>query len=216
MLELMKSYTKPEMSAMFGTRSMQGLQRKIERYGVSFDVDGRGETANFTITNIENPFKIYCITELGFDGHTDFYKLRNFYYYFFNDIEFRAMPNEVQETRMRLVHKDVSRQTIATYLNKLSQKNYIDLSVGDYVYYFAFKDKQRIVEKDEYLAAWRKYWKNIRNGHSNYDAIYKMRNEFGGVARKHIIPEISGFYHREIELLCNLIQGDIEKELERN
>mgnify|MGYP003306766742 CR=1 FL=1 len=87
MLELMKSYTKPEMSAMFGTRSMQGLQRKIERYGVSFDVDGRGETANFTITNIENPFKIYCITELGFDGHTDFYKLRNYYYYYFNDID---------------------------------------------------------------------------------------------------------------------------------
>ena len=30
MLELMKSYTKPEMSAMFGTRSMQGLQRKLK------------------------------------------------------------------------------------------------------------------------------------------------------------------------------------------
>ena len=153
MLELMKSYTKPEMSAMFGTRSMQGLQRKIERYGVSFDVDGRGKTANFTITNIENPFKIYCITELGFDGHTDFYKLRNYYYYYFNDIEFRAMPNEVQENRMRLVHKDVSRQTIANYLQKLYRRNLIELNTNNFTYYFAFKDRQRIVEKEEYIAA---------------------------------------------------------------
>lgn len=216
MLELMKSYTKPEMSAMFGTRSMQGLQRKIERYGVSFDVDGRGETANFTITNIENPFKIYCITELGFDGHTDFYKLRNYYYYYFNDIEFRAMPNEVQENRMRLVHKDVSRQTIANYLQKLYRRNLIELNTNNFTYYFAFKDRQRIVEKEKYIAAWRGYWKDIREGHNSFIAIYNMREEFGGVARKQEVPEINGIYNEEIKLLCNLIQGDIEKELERN
>lgn len=216
MLELMKSYTKPEMSAMFGTRSMQGLQRKIERYGVSFDVDGRGETANFTITNIENPFKIYCITELGFDGHTDFYKLRNYYYYYFNDIEFRAMPNEVQETRMSLVHKNVSRQTIATYLNKLYLKNIIETNTNNYIYYFAYKDQQSIVEKDEYNKAWHNYWNDVKNGLSSFEAIMNMRAEFGGVARKQEVPEINGIYNEEIKLLCNLIQGDIEKELERN
>ncbi len=216
MLELMKSYTKPEMTAMFGTRDMQGLQRKVERNGVSFDVVGRGESAIFTITNIENPFKIYCITELGFDGHTDFYKLRNYYYYYFNDIEFRAMPNEVQENRMRLVHKDVSRQTIAGYLQKLYRKNFIELNTDDYVYYFAFKNRQRIVEKEEYLAAWHEYWKNIREGHSNYEAIYNMRNNFDGVARKQAIPEINGIYNQEIEFLRSLIQEDIERELEAN
>lgn len=216
MLELMKSYTKPEMTAMFGTRNMQGLQRKINGYGISFDVQGQGESAVFTITNIENPFKIYCITELGFDGHTDFYKLRNYYYYYFNDIEFRAMPNEVQENRMRLVHKDVSRQTIANYLRKLYLKNYIELNTDNYVYYFAFKNRQRIVEKEEYLAAWREYWKNIRDGHSNYEAIYNMRNDFDGVARKQAIPEINGIYNKEVDLLCSLIQEDIERELEPN
>lgn len=213
MLELMKSYSKSEMTAMFGTKNMEGLQRKIERNGVSFDIKGRGESAIFTITNMENPFKIYCITELGFDGHTDFYKLRNYYYYYFNDTEFRAMPNEVQENRMRLVHRDVSRQTIANYLMKLYRKNFIDLNINNFVYYFAFKDKQRIVEKDEYSAAWREYWNDIRNGYSNFDAIYNMRCNYDGVARKQAIPEINGIYNKEVEFLCNLIQNDIEREL---
>ena len=43
-----------------------------------------------------------------------------------------------------------------------------------------------------------------------------MRCEFDGVARKQAIPEINGIYSKDVELLCNLIQGDIEKELERN
>lgn len=204
------------MTEMFGTRNMQGLQRKMERYGVVFDVFGRGETATFTITNIENPFKIYCITELGFDGHTDFYKLRNYYYYYFNDIEFRSMPNEVQETRMRLVHEDISRQTIATYLRKLIHNNFICLNSNEFVYYFAYKDKQRIVEREEYISAWREYWNDIDNGYDSFTAIYNMRSKFGGVARKQEIPVINGIYNKEIELLCNLIQKDIESELEEN
>ena len=216
MLEITKSYTKSDMTAMFGTRNMQGLQRKLESNGISFDIVGRGESAIFTITNIENPFKIYCITELNFDVHTDFYKLRNYYYYYFNDIEFRSMPNEVQENRMRLVHRNVSRQTIANYLNKLYLKNYINLKSDNFVYYFAYKDTQRIVEKEEYLRAWHGYWENIRKGYSSFDAICRMRSEFNGVARKQEIPEINGIYNNEIDLLCNLIQHDIEREIEKN
>ena len=214
MLELMKSYTKAEMSAMFGTRNMQGLRRKLEGYGVSFNLDGRGETAIFTITNIKNPFKIYCITELGFDGHTDFYKLRNYYYYFFNDAEFRSMPNEVQESRMRLVHRNVSRQTIANYLQKLDSKHLIVLNSLNYVYYFALGGKQRIVEKKEYVSAWREYWKDIENGCTCREAIGNMIYCFGGVARKQEIPEINVFYNKEVDLFCELIQKDIENELE--
>ena len=36
--------------------------------GITFEVNGRGENAVFTIREIEDPLKIYCITELGFDG----------------------------------------------------------------------------------------------------------------------------------------------------
>ena len=43
-----------------------------------------------------------------------------------------------------------------------------------------------------------------------------MRSEFNGVARKQEIPEINGIYNNEIDLLCNLIQHDIEREIEKN
>ena len=78
MLEL-KTYQKAELSALFGTRNTQGLERKMERYGITFEKSGRGNRATYTITAIKDPFKIFCITELDFDGGTDFHKVRNFY-----------------------------------------------------------------------------------------------------------------------------------------
>ena len=95
MLEL-RVYGKTELSEMFGTAGMQALQRKMERYGIAFEVNGRGENAVFTIKEIEDPFKIYCITELDFDGRTDFVKVRNFLHYFFNDDEFMAMYEQYE------------------------------------------------------------------------------------------------------------------------
>lgn len=201
------------MVAMFKTKNNQGLARKLYRYGVSFDIQGRGENAIFTITNIDNPFKIYCITELDCNGRNDFYKLRNFYYYFFNDEEFSAMPCEVQETRMKLIHKGISRQSIAGYLDKLCNKGMIAKNSGNFIYYFAYKNEQTIVEKAEYIKAWHEYWDKIRSGYNNHEAIYDMICRYGGVARKQEIPMINGIYNKEIEYLCNLIQKDIENEV---
>jgi len=213
MLEL-KEYTKPEMTAMFGTRDMENLKRKMIGYGITFEVDGRGEKAVFTIKNMESPFKIYCITELGFDGRTDFYKVRNLFYYFFNDEEFMAMPDEVKEYRMRKQGQGVSRQTIANYIAKLDNKGLIDRNTNNYIYYFAFKQEQRIVERPEYLQSWHEYWNDIDNGFSSSEAIKRMRNNYGGVARKQPKPEINGIYTEEIEYLCTLVQQSIEQEIE--
>ena len=213
MLEL-KEYTKPELTAMFGTRDMENLQRKLERYGITFEVNGRGEKAIFTIKNMENPFKIYCITELGFNGRTDFYKVRNLFYYFFNDEEFMAMPDEVKEHRMDIQNQHISRQTIATYIAKLDRKGLIDRNTNKYIYYFAFKQEQRLVERSEYLQAWHEYWANIDSGYTCPQAINKMREDYGGVARKQPQPEINGIYTDEIKYLSTLIQEAIEKEIE--
>lgn len=214
MLEL-KEYTKPEMTAMFGTRDMENLQRKLERHGVAFDVEGRGERAVFTIKAITKPFSIYCITELGFDGRTDFRKVRNFCNYFFNDEEFMAMPDEVKEYRMRKQGQGVSRQTIANYIAKLDNKGLIDRNTSNYIYYFALGQEQRIVERPEYLQSWHEYWNDIDNGFSSSEAIKRMRNNYGGVARKQPKPEINGIYTEEIEYLCTLVQQSIEQEIER-
>lgn len=204
MLEI-KDYTKPEMTAMFGTRDLQGLRRKMERYGIIFDVNGRGENAVFTIKEVPDPFKIYCLTELGFDGRTDFHKLAYFLYYYFNDIEFMTMPDEVKEVLIAKYDAPITRQTIATYTAKLVQHNLIDRNTKNYIYYFAFKQTQRIVEKEEYLKAWHEHWARRKEGMDNYSSIMTMFEDYGGVARKQAIPEINGIYLEQIEYLNTLV-----------
>ncbi len=209
-----RKYTKPEMTKMFGTRSVQGLKRKLEGYGIELDVLGRGENAIFIIKRIPDPFKLYCLTELGFDGRTDFTKLLYFLYYFFNDIEFMAMPDEVKEARTEEQGRKIARQTIAGYTAKLDRKNLIDRNTNNFIYYFAIKKTQRIVEKEEYLQAWHEHWDRRKNGMDNYPSIMQMFADYGGVARKQSVPEINGIYTEQIEYLNTLIQQSMEKEME--
>ena len=143
MLEIGRPYPKPELSQIFGTKDKQGLDRKLIRYGIVFDVCGRGERATYTIKAITDPFKVFAITELGFDGNTDFTKLRNFYYHFFEDEIFMAWPDEVKEVRMRKMGQDVSRQTIANYTSRLEANNLINRHTKNFIYYFARKQEDR-------------------------------------------------------------------------
>lgn len=212
MLEL-KTYQKAELSALFGTRNTQGLERKMERYGINFEKSGRGNRATYTITAIKDPFKIFCITELDFDGGTDFHKVRNFYYYYFNDEEFMAMPDEVKEYRMKKEGNPVTRQTIATYISKLDAKGLINRNTTNFVYYFANRQTQRRAERAEYNQAWREYWESVNSGSPSSDAIWDMRVNYGGVARKQAIPDINGIYNDKIEYMMGLIVQSIENEM---
>ena len=212
MLEL-RSYKKAELSEILKTNSRQGMLRKLERWGVRYTTEGRGENLTIIITEMANPFKVYCITELDFDAGTDFQKVRNLYYYFFNDEEFMSMPDEVKEHRMRANEKPVSRQAIHGYIAKLDAKELIDRNTKEYIYYFAYKDTQRITDHDEYVSAWHDYWSDIDNGCKSYEAIMHMRSNYGGVARKQPIPRINGIYRAEIKYLCELIQENIETEI---
>lgn len=211
MLELRK-YPKAELSEMFGTRDTEGLKRKLTRYGVSFECSGWGQTLTFEIKELADPFKVFCITELGFDGATDFSKVRNFYYYFFNDEEFMAMPDEVKEVRMRAAGYPVSRQTISGYIGKLDAKNMINRNTKNFIYYFAFKETQRIVDREEYGQAWHEYWKDVNGGMPSSAAINNMRSDHGGIAKKQPIPEINGIYNEKIEYMISLIQQSFENE----
>ena len=214
MLEIGCAYTKPEMTCMFGTKDKQGIDRKLERYGVDFEVCGRGEKAVYTINAMTNPFRVFAITELGADGNTDCVKLRNFLYHFFEDEVFMAMPDEVKETWMKKMDKDLSRQTIATYTRRLEAKELINRYTKNYIYYFANKDEQRLCDHAEYVEAWHNYWDDIDSGLNCYDAIGNMRADYGGVARKQPIPEINGIYNEKIEYMLSLIQQSIESEFE--
>lgn len=212
MLEIGCVYSKPELTQMLGTRSKQGIDRKLDRYGVVYEVCGRGERAVYTVKGLADPFKVFAITELGYDANTDFTKLRNFYYHFFEDEEFRAMPDEVKEVRMRKMGHDVSRQTIATYTRKLEDNELISRNTRDFIYYFAYKQTQRICDRSEYVQAWFEYWDDIESGLNCYDAIANMMTDHGGVARKQPIPAVNGIYNAKIEYMLSLIQQSIESD----
>ena len=212
MLE-MKTYSREELVSLLGNASNQGLKRKLERYGVEFRAEGRGNSITFHITGISDSFKMFCMTELNIAANTDFHKLKWFYYYFFNDEEFMAMPDEVKEYRMSTFGTPITRQTIANYISKLEQKNMITRNTKNFIYYFAYKKTQRIVNKEEYLTAWHEYWAEIDDGICSCDAIWDMRAKYGGVARKQAIPEINGIYNEKIEYFISLIAESVENEI---
>lgn len=211
MIELRK-YGKAELSEILKTSSKEGMTRKLERWGITFTEAGRGNNLEITITGIADPFKVYCITELDFGANADFQKVRNLYYVFFNDDYFMAMPDEVKEKRMSDDGKPISRQTIAGYLARLDAKELIRRNTGEYIYYFAHKQKQRFVERGEYLKAWHEYWNDIDYGMTSREAIANMIWHYGGVARKQEKPEANRIYKAEIQFLCDLIQEGIENE----
>lgn len=197
---------------MFGTRSVEGLKRKFEGYGIDFETTGRGENTIFKIKNIENEFKIFCITDLKFDANTNFQKVQNLYYHFFNDEIFSALPDDVKEYQLRAMSKDVSRQSIARYLEKLERNNLIIRNTNNFLYYFAYGQTQRFVEKEDYTGAWAEYYAKKNKGINSSTAIMEMFADYGGVARKQAVPEINGIYNKEIDYMLSLIQKNMEKE----
>lgn len=215
MLEI-RSYKRAELSVILGTNSKQGMLRKLDRWGVSYTEKGRGKNLEITITEIDSPFKVYCITELGFEAGCDFRKIRNLFYYFFNDDEFMAMPDEVKEYRLDKNSKHVARQSIAKYIAKLDAKNLIDRNTKEFIYYFAYRHNQRITDRDEYRSAWHDYWSYKDAGLSSSEARWNVICDYGGMPRKQPIPQINGIYLEEINYLCDLIQESFEKEIEAN
>ena len=114
---------------------------------------------------------------------------------------------------MRAEGRPVARQTIANYIYKLQSHDLIERNTKDFIYYFAFKQTQRMTDRAEYLQAWHEYRADIGNGLCSFYAICNMRVKYGGVARKQAILEINGIYNEKIEYLCSLIQASLENEM---
>jgi hypothetical protein len=218
-----RCYEKAELAEILGNSRRQDITRKLDSWGIAFTTEGRGKNLKITITEISNPFKVFCITELGFAPQTDFNKLREFYYYYFCDEEFMAMPDEVKEARLNEkwsqekkengTEKSLTRQTIAGYEKKLRDNDLIYTGSEQFIYYFAKGNKQRIVEKEEYLKAWHEYFENKKAGASSKDAINIMFANYGGVARKQAIPQVNAFYLDKINRLIELIGASIEADI---
>ena len=85
MIEL-RAYKRDELAEILKTSDKGEMMAKLTRWGVVYDEpEGRGKNLTFTIIKIKDPFKVFCITELGVPASWDFYKMRNLFYYYLND-----------------------------------------------------------------------------------------------------------------------------------
>ena len=74
-----RTYSYAELSALLHTRDRQGIVRRFERWEVKYTTTGRGTGQKFAITEIGNPFKVYCILDLGFSPTNRFHEAGLFY-----------------------------------------------------------------------------------------------------------------------------------------
>lgn len=211
MLEL-RTYTIDEMGSILGVNDKQGIQRKLNRYGVKYSVSGWGTATKFEIKNIDDEFKLFCILDLGMSANTNFNKFLYFMYYFLNDEDFRWLPDETLEIKMDERESHISRQTIANYKIVLSRLN-LFAKVGDYVYYFARRNNQIITDETIYKKAWREYWENKNNGIDSQEAICIMCAKYGGVAKKQATMIGNAIYADTINELNDMVCHAIEKDL---
>ena len=216
MLEL-RRYTRCEIAEMFGIRlsnnNNEAIKNRLNRYGVEYNVIGRGAGAEFDITNIEDEFKLYCLTDLKMSANTDFNKFLYFMYYFLNDETFRSLPDEMLETKMDERNTHISRQTISGYKRVLESRNLFHSSY-EYIYYFARKEKRILTDKETYNKAWWEYWNNRDEGADAGEAISAMCAKYGGVAMKQSIMEANGIYLETINRINDMVCNAIENELE--
>lgn len=144
-----RTYTYAELSAMFGTRDNQGIQRRLNNMGIIFHTKGWGGGVTYEIQEITDPFKAFCILDLGFNSRTDFRKLRDFLFCFLNNEDFNWRPYEMMEEYLRTEGTSVSRQTISSYIRRLEANNLISLH-GEAVYYKVCKKKRHPDPRDHH------------------------------------------------------------------
>ena len=209
MLEIRK-YTKNELSAVLGTNDKQGIDRKLQRYGVEFVYTGRGQNLMYEIQKVPDRFKLFCITEMGISANADFTKLRNFCYYIFCDDKFAELPIVEMERIMSEDGVHVSRQTISNWIDRLSRVGYIYIDKNTECVYYAItktadgKKHYKEILQEVYCKGWNLYWSNKNKVGTN--TAYKMMYDYvGGHPYKR--PKITEniFYTEQIQKLIELV-----------
>ena len=215
MLEL-KTYTYSGLAEILNCRSKQALERKLDSYNIQYFSEGnRLPNVNYTITKIEDPFRVYSVFYLGFDVHTDFSKLRHFLYHYFCDDYFMSMPDEVKEAWMRKYEKPISRQTITKYEETLEKLGYVHTLLDEFIYYFAYKGEQEFTDRKTYNEAWKHYWEDRKEDKSSGEAIFNMIANYGGYARKQAVQTKNALCADEINYLISLITDNLESDLQK-
>ena len=131
-----REYSYQELCSIFNTHDARSIKNRLTRWNVEYTYKGRGANLKFTIQNIHDPFRVFCILELSYSPQTDFRKLAYFLYYYMNDVEFYSLPCERQEQIMWMEGTPLTRQTIETYIQRLADNELILRASGNFRYYF--------------------------------------------------------------------------------
>ena len=211
-----KMYPAPDMWEYLGVKNNNAAYKKLSRYGVVCFVNGWGKHATFNIKEIPDPFKLYCVFNMGFEPRSDFRKLRDYLFFLLGDDEYCWLPDEPMEKYMKSKGYPISRQTIAKYRKHLLSLDYIH--DGDFIYYRAYRDEYdrehyEQVDKKDYCWAWRLYWDKIGEGWASSQAYAYMYTAFQGVPRKQAKPITNAFHLKELNYLMDLVSKSIEKEV---
>lgn len=200
-------YPIEELSAIIGTSGKTATDRKLNSYRISYTSVGRGNRLVYTITDIPDRFRVFCVFDLKFSPQTNFTKLRDFIFYLLGDDDFSWRPMEMMEEYLRIAKVPISRQTISKYLKYLEKMNLI--ASGDYVYYRVYKyygeQRHEVITKEAYSTAWRLYWDKREKGYGSRAAYSVMYNAFQGVPRKQRRIEQNGLYNDTLSLLSEFV-----------
>ncbi len=202
-------YSISEMKSRLKASDKQGIDRKLTRYRVEFSSTGRTDNRVYHITKIHDPFKLYCVLDLGIPAQADFEKIRNLYYYFFCVEGFTDLPLIEMAKVMEAEGVPASRQFVSKWIAYLRQLDYINFTNTDCAYYAISRDEagnricKEITQKD-YKNAWAIYfeWRVIEGCGTAYARMY---NTIGGHPYKKPIYQENAIMFAEIQELIDMI-----------
>ena len=203
-----RAYKFDEIADYLGTRSNQSIRRKLERYGVEFQEEGRGRMKTFNILSIPDPFPLYCVFDLEIDYRTDFKKLRDFTFFLLGDNDFTGKSGEMMEEYLKNGGYQISRQTIAKYLALYEKMDLIAMN-GETIYFRVYHEgllqKHEVISKELYCEAWDIYWEKRREECSSWYSYKCMYDFLNGVPRKQHKVEFNVFYIDTLNTLSKIV-----------
>ena len=215
MLEL-RTYTKDEIIGVLGTKDREGIKRKLDGYGVEYSIEGWGNYT-LTITAINDPFRLFCITTLGIPAQADFDKLKILYYHLFCCPEFAALPYEVMASKLREEDETdpPSNKTIGKWVAYLGKIDFFAFDKEDGIYYAIQKGKDGLrncveISKERYCTGWHIYWE-YKTKEGTDLAYYRMFNYVGGHPYRKPKMKENAIYQKEIEQLIAILNDEYVK-----
>lgn len=202
MLRVGRTYARQELIDMFHTERLDSIKRSLKRMNIEYETSGSGKKFTLTVTAAPDAFKTICVNELGIPAQSDFYILRNLFYYIFCDEEL-SLTDSALETKL-----GTTRQTIRKWIEFFKDKGLLVENAGEYSYYVAIDKDYVEITKEEYLTAWNRYWE-VKQETGNPDiAFAAMIQVNGGVVSRAPKREENGFYTELIDALVEAIESE--------